>query len=287
MTIEFREDSQGRLRGLTATAPGGAVIGVVGESDSGTSDLLSLAAMKGCALVMTGEELARLDPLGRETLLQRLANLRRSGGVAFIASHEEDTLRTLSDEVWWLHEGKLAAKGDPAEVIGKYRTHIAHRLRTFGDGAAREIAPSMRRGDGRARIVSLETLGATGQPTMTWMSGEAVSVRVGVRFDAAVDDPVVGIMIRTRIGFEVYGTNTELEKLKLGPCAAGATLEITFAFRCEICPQEYTLTAASHDPDGVWHDWLEDAIAFSVQDTRYTAGVANLRASASFRRGAE
>jgi lipopolysaccharide transport system ATP-binding protein len=119
---------------------------------------------------------------------------------------------------------------------------------------------------------------------MTWMSGEAASVRIVVRFNAPVDDPVVGMMIRTRIGFEVFGTNTELEKLKLGPCATGETLEITFSFRCDLCPQEYTLTAASHDPDGVWHDWLEDAIAFSVQDTRYTAGVANLRAAATFRR---
>ena len=84
---------------------------------------------------------------------------------------------------------------------------------------------------------------------------------------------------------EVYGTNTELEKLRLGPCAAGEIREVTFAFKCELCPQEYSLTVASHDPDGVWHDWLEDAVAVAVHDTRYTAGVANLRAVATFRRG--
>jgi len=39
---------------------------------------------------------------------------------------------------------------------------------------------------------------------------------------------------------------------------------------------------ASHDPDGVWHEWLEDAVAFLVTDGRYTAGVANLRARVSF-----
>jgi len=99
-----------------------------------------------------------------------------------------------------------------------------------------------------------------------------------------VEDPVVGMMIRTRIGLNVYGTNTELEKLRLGPCAPGDALEISFGFRCELCPQEYTLTVASHDPDGVWHDWLEDALAFSVSDTRYTAGVANLRATARMQR---
>ncbi|MFN9084813.1 MAG: Wzt carbohydrate-binding domain-containing protein, partial [Acidobacteriota bacterium] len=73
-------------------------------------------------------------------------------------------------------------------------------------------------------------------------------------------------------------TNTELEHLPLGPVAAGQTLRLSFQFPCLLCPQEYTLTAASHDPNGVWHDWMEDALAFSVADSRYTAGVANLRA---------
>jgi lipopolysaccharide transport system ATP-binding protein len=35
---------------------------------------------------------------------------------------------------------------------------------------------------------------------------------------------------------------------------------------------------ASHDPDGTRHDWLEEAMSISVADSRYTAGVANLRA---------
>ena len=57
-----------------------------------------------------------------------------------------------------------------------------------------------------------------------------------MRFHEAVADPVIGIMIRTRIGLNVYGTNTELERLKLGPRAAGDTIAVTFAFRCELCP---------------------------------------------------
>jgi len=116
---------------------------------------------------------------------------------------------------------------------------------------------------------------------MVWRTGERAIVNVSVRFREAVPDPVVGIMIRTRIGLNVYGTNTELEQLRLGPVAAGTTLDLAFAFWCELCPGEYTLTVASHDPDGVWHDWLEDAVAFSVSDTRYTAGVANLHAQVS------
>ncbi len=281
MTIEFREETAGQLHGLTAIAPGGAVIGVVGEADCGAADLLAMAAHKGSALVMPAEELAKLDLLQRAALARQLANLRRAGEVVFLASHEEEALRLFSDEVWWLHEGRIAAKGDPETVLAAYRRHVAKRLRSLGEPASQDLSPSMRRGDGRAHILSLQTLGAAGETTMVWNSGEAVSIRTTVRFDAPVADPVVGIMIRTRIGMEVYGTNTELENLKIGPCAAGEIYEVTFAFRCELCPQEYSLTVASHDPDGVWHDWLEDAIAFSVQDSRYTAGVANLRATAT------
>jgi lipopolysaccharide transport system ATP-binding protein len=89
---------------------------------------------------------------------------------------------------------------------------------------------------------------------------------------------VIGILIRTRIGLNVYGTNTELENLHFGSVRAGEAVRVTYRFCCDLCSGDYTVTAASHDPDGVWHDWLEDAVAFAVADDRYTAGVANLRA---------
>ncbi len=140
------------------------------------------------------------------------------------------------------------------------------------------LNPTMRRGDQRARLIDIETLNEQNQPTSQWQSGAEVSIRVTVEFNFPMENPVVGIMIRTRIGMEVYGTNTELEGLRLGPVNAGVRRVITYAFCCELCPQEYTITAASHDPDGTWHDWMEDALAVKVVDTRYTAGVANLRA---------
>jgi lipopolysaccharide transport system ATP-binding protein len=175
----------------------------------------------------------------------------------------------------------LAGRGDPEEVLAGYRKHIADRLRAWGETAPLPLAPRWRRGDGRAEILGVELIGETGAPTAVWRSGELAVVKVRVRFKEAVADPVIGIMIRTRIGLNVYGTNTELERLQVGPCAAGEMRELTYAFRCELCPAQYSLTVASHDPNGVWHDWLEDAVSFAVSGDRYTAGVANLRATVS------
>jgi lipopolysaccharide transport system ATP-binding protein len=237
--------------------PKGAIIGVVGDPDAVPHDYT----------------LDNLD-LGARIRLQAEAEAkRREGGTVVVRSSDVTALRAFVDEVWWLQGGSVRAKGDPDEVL---RTYLRAELRA--STGAQRIPGAMRRGDGRARLLAIETLNERDEPVSVWHSGETARVRVSVRFDTEVADPVVGMMIRTRIGMEVYGTNTELERMKLGPCAAGDTRVVTFEFDCNLCPQFYTITAASHDPDGVWHDWMEDAVGFSVADSRYTAGVANLRA---------
>ena len=218
----------------------------------------------------------------RERAAVALDRLRRGGATILVSSHEEALLLRLCDEIWWLEEGKLAGRGDPAKSSPPIANTWPNGCALGAIRVSSPLSPRMRRGDGRAEVLSIATLGENGCATSVWRSGELAVVKVRVRFSQAVADPVVGMLIRTRIGLNVYGTNTELERLKLGPVEAGDTLEVAFAFRCELCPQEYTLTAASHDPDGVWHDWLEDAVAFSVSDSRYTAGVANLRAQVSW-----
>jgi lipopolysaccharide transport system ATP-binding protein len=305
MPLFFRQVHARPLIGIDAAAPDGSVIGVIGENGSGKTRLLRLATgidqpesgtierpdparllgpldmlnLAPAPLLSIDGTLAQHDALVRERAAVALERMRRGSSIILLVSHEEDLLLRLADEIWWLHEGRLAGRGDPQETLAGYRKHIAQRIRAWGALVNAPLSPRMRRGDGRAEIAAIQTIGEDSQPTMIWRSGELAVVNVRVRFHQAVEEPVIGIMIRTRVGLNVYGTNTELERLKLGPCASGDALEISFAFRCELCPGDYTLTAASHDPDGVWHDWLEDALAFSVTDDRYTAGVANLRAT--------
>ena len=304
MAIYLKDAELAPLAQCTVSAPDGAFIGIAGENGSGQTQLLRLVAGidpptlgtvqsdgpkrylgPGSALdfspvstLALDHALALYDPVVRAQARASIVRLRKTGATILMASHELDWMEQVCDEVWWLRQGRIEATGDPREVLDKFRHHAASRIRALGAGAS-PIAPSIRRGDGRAQLTALQLLGANGQPAAVLTAGEMARVKVDVEFkDHVVADPVVGIMIRTRIGFEVYGTNTELERLKLGPCEAGSKLAVTFEFRADLCPNEYTITAASHDPDGVWHDWMEDALAFTVADTRYTAGVANLRA---------
>jgi ABC-type methionine transport system ATPase subunit len=304
MAIDFRGVYFPPLRNLTVSAPNGAVIGIIGENGAGKGALLRLAS--GSARPESGEviangerrfigpldalqlspadilcmehSLAQHDALVRARALAEISRVRSGGGTVLIVSHELDLLQSMCDEIWWFANGALERRGDPREVLDAYRESIAEKVRAWGATLKNPMLPSMRRGDGRAEILSLETLDVEGHPTAVWTSGENAIVRVTVRYLDAVEEPVIGILIRTRIGMEVYGTNTELEKVSTGSCAADSRMRIEFAFRCDLCPGEYTITAASHDADGTAHDWLDDAVAISVADSRYTAGVANLRA---------
>ena len=310
MAIRFHEVQHPPLTDFSVFAPDAAIIGIIGEKGAGKGALLRLAAgleaprsgeviapsnrrligagdalnLSPVDILAIDQALSQHDALVRERLAFGLERLRRAGATILLATHEAGLIERLCDELWWLHEGRLAAQGDPRATLTRYRQHVTARVRQWGGTLGSALDVSQRRGDHRAEIVGLETLGADGKPTLVWNSGEPVSVRVTLRFLEAVQSPVIGIMIRTRIGFEVYGTNTELEKAPLGVCSAGDTLQVNFAFACNLCPRDYTLTAASHDPDGSAHDWLDDAVAFSVVDSRYTAGVANLRATVTVKR---
>jgi ABC-type nitrate/sulfonate/bicarbonate transport system ATPase subunit len=304
MSLEFRNAVLAPLSGISVVAPAGVIIGVIGEKGSGVTELLKLAGgsaqpesgevragperryvalgdslnLAPAAVVALDQALATQDAVVRARTLTGLDRLRRGGATILLASHEDGLLELMCDEVWWLDGGRIAAKGDTRETLAKYRRHVAERVRSWGETLPSRLAPVFRHGDGRAELMSIETLGAEGKPTIVWKSGEMVTVRATVRYNAAVDDPVIGLLIRTQVGFEVYGTNTEIERIKLGPRATGDTVTVTFSFLCDLCPRAYTLTLASHDPDGTVHDWLDDAIAVMVTDERPTAGVANLRA---------
>ena len=308
MAIEFRDVSLGPVILTAENVPDGAIVGLCGEDPVALTTILRLATgdvfpstgqvlsseprrylgpidalqLAPAGTVAIDHTLARFGGVVRARAQEGLERLRRGGASILLASQEPPLLAALCDEVWWIDQGRIAAKGDPRQVLEEYERHAAAAIRQWGATFQnRVLSPSMRRGDGRAEILQIETLDGQNHPVAAWQSGERAVVRVTVRFAQPVTDPVVGIMIRTRVGFEVFGTNSELEKLALGPAAAGEVRRVRFEFACDLCPQDYTLTAASHDPDGVWHDWMEDALAFTVTDSRYTAGVANLRARAS------
>jgi len=233
-------------------------------------------------ILIVDEALAVGDALFANRCVRKFEELRERKVTVLFVSHDLGLVKQLSDRVLLLLNGRIAAEGAPKDVINRYIGLVLARQRssTPQDGRVRA---SFRHGDGSSEILGVELLNSRREPVTSVASGEPVTVRVHCRFHQAKSDPMVGILVRTRIGTDVYGTNTRIEEVRLGDFQPGDELEVDFHIECWLTPQPYTLTVATQNTDGSSHDWLDDAIAFDVVDTRVAAGVANLRAKVEWR----
>jgi len=233
-------------------------------------------------ILIVDEALAVGDAVFANRCVRKFQELRERKITVLFVSHDLGLVKQLSDRAILLLNGRIEAEGAPKDVINRYIGLVLARQDSKGRKEDR-VRSSFRHGDGTSEIVSVEMLNSRGEPAESVASGEAVTVRVRSRFHQPKSDPMVGILIRTRIGMDVYGTNTRIEQAELGDFQAGDELEVDFRIECWLTPQEYTLTVATQNADGSSHDWLDDAVAFDVVDTRVAAGVANLRAKVEWR----
>jgi ABC-type polysaccharide/polyol phosphate transport system ATPase subunit len=236
-------------------------------------------------ILVVDEALAVGDAVFANRSVRKFEELRRRKVTVLFVSHDLSLVKQLSDRAIFLLNGRIAAEGEPRDVINRYIGMVLGRgdaapLRRNGEAGP---VASHRHGDGSSEILSIQIINRRGEPVISVASGEPVTVRVRCRFQQPKTDPMVGILIRTRIGMDVYGTNTQIEQTKLGDFQAGDELQVDFSFECWLTPQQYTLTAATQNPDGSSHDWLDDVVAFDVVDTRAAAGVSNLRAKVTWR----
>jgi ABC-type polysaccharide/polyol phosphate transport system ATPase subunit len=233
-------------------------------------------------ILIVDEALAVGDAVFANRCVRKFQELRERKITVLFVSHDLGLVKQLSDRAILLLNGRIAAEGAPNDVINRYIGLVLAKEESKSKKDDR-IHASFRHGDGSSEILSVEILNARGEPATAVTGGEPITVRVRSRFHQATSDPMVGILIRTRIGMDVYGTNTRLERVRLGDFQPDDELEVDFAVECWLTPQQYTLTVATQNADGTSHDWLDDAVAFDVVDTRAAAGVANLRAQVKWR----
>ena len=238
-------------------------------------------------ILVVDEALAVGDAVFANRCVRKFQELRERKITVLFVSHDLALVKQLSDRALLLVEGRVRAHGEPSEVINQYVGLVLERQRADREPAEQaRLRAGYRHGDRTSEIVDVQLIGANGSPAKVLASGETVRVRVRAIFHDAKSDLMVGLLIRNRIGIEVYGTNTGVEQVVLGTFGPGDELELEFAFECWLAPQQYTLTVAAQSKDGCSHDWLDDVLAFEVADARALAGVANLRARVTWEKKA-
>jgi len=234
-------------------------------------------------ILVVDEALAVGDAVFANRCVRKFEELRERKITVLFVSHDLGLVKQLSHRAILLVGGHIHAQGEPNQVINQYIGLVLEKQRAEVEPRSK-LTAGFRHGDLTSEVLEVQLLGEHGEPVRAVSSGEALRVRVRCVFHQAKADPMVGILIRNRIGMDVYGTNTRVEQVGLGEFEVGDELELEFRFDCWLAPQQYTLTVATQNADGSSHDWLDDVLAFELVDARALAGVANLRAQIAWQK---
>jgi ABC-type polysaccharide/polyol phosphate transport system ATPase subunit len=250
-------------------------------------------------ILIIDEALAVGDAVFQHRCMRRIREMQESGMTILFVSHDPNAIRALCSRAVLLHAGCVQVLGKPTDVLSRYQKLIMAREDAYEAGqpatpeaisiaaedeGGPEISYDYRHGDGSAKVLRVDLLNAAHKRIEFVESGEAVLVRLRVRFHAEVEGPVFGFLLRNRHGIHLYGTNTELQQLNFGLVQRGEVVEVTFAFNCWLAPDTYSATVAVHSADGISFDWLDGVLFFQVMSAVSMEGVANLNATATTRR---
>jgi len=233
-------------------------------------------------VLIVDEALAVGDAIFASRCVQKFEELRRKNVTVFLVSHDLGLIKRLADRAAFMLDGRIVMQGTPKDAVNQYVGFVLDRERAGSERTAGRLdeplseKTSFRHGDGASRITDVSILNAAGESCRVFRPGEAMVLRVRAAFLKAVSNPVIGILIRNRIGMDIFGTNTRLERAELGDFEPGEEIEVEFELDCLLSRQEYTLTVAVQYWNGLSQDWLDDVLDFRVEDTKDVAGVLNL-----------
>lgn len=237
-------------------------------------------------ILIVDEALAVGDAVFSNRCIRKFEEFRAKGVTILFVSHDLGLVKQLADRAWFLHRGELIATGNPSDVVNRYIGMVLAPETAVETGAAEPDEArthSFRHGDGKSVIERVELLDEAGRGTRLVSAGGRVRVRVTIRFEESVEEPMVGILIRNRNGIDVFGINTRVAGETIPSASAGSVLQCEFALVCRLPRNEYTLTAASQNPDGSSQDWRDDLLSFTVANPRDIAGLVELETDISYR----
>ncbi len=240
-------------------------------------------------VLIVDEALAVGDAIFASRCVQKFEELRKKNVTVLLVSHDLGLIKRLADRAAFMLDGKVVMQGAPKDAVKQYVGFVLDRERASQERSAGLLQESVaagsiskkssfRHGDGASRVTDVQILAGSGETCRAFRPGESIILRIRATFQNSVSNPVVGILIRNRIGMDIFGTNTRLEGAELGDFEPGEEIEVEFEIDCLLSRQEYTLTVAVQYWNGLSQDWLDDVLDFRVEDTKDVAGVLNLNA---------
>ena len=238
-------------------------------------------------VLLVDEVLAVGDEAFTHKCLDKFGELHRRGKTVLIVTHSLGLVERLCDDAVWLDAGEKQMQGDPKRVVGAYLTAVEEtekqQLAATTSKAVQGASPNpstdnmFRATEGRwgsreIEITSVELVGPDDQPSFVFHSGDAVTIRLGVRAPQPATDFVFGVSVFNADGVCCFGTNTDIENMTSERLDGDA--KATFAIdRLDLVEGTYKLDVAVHRRDGAPYDYHRQLYTFRVKSRTHDVGV--------------
>jgi len=256
-------------------------------------------------ILVIDEALSVGDAFFVQKCMRFLRKFMETGTVLFV-SHDTGAVLNLCNTAIWLHEGAVKAIGVPKEITERYLEKLYEDQQGNSVGPCAEIKDDHSRmaapvrdmrldfinqtqfrndielfafspdapgfGLGGVQIIDVKLQDKAGNPLAWLVGGEPVRLVIQCQAHKAVSSPVVGFMVKDRLGQVIFADNTYLSYASRPlHVSAGSAFQASFEFLMPIMPLgDYTISVAVAEgtqAEHVQHHWIHDALAFKVHSS--------------------
>lgn len=269
-------------------------------------------------ILVVDEALAVGDALFQKRCYERIAALIARGTTLLFVSHDEESVRTLTNRAVLMREGRITCVGSSADVLLEYRrqlheqekAHLGATARKLADRAAVPVSVSLEPsaharsfGDLEAQILEVDVLNENGEPQTAFHPTDLVRVRVKAVAHQSLQGLSLALRVRNKQGVKIYswGTLNQDGSIMSGRSegaifwnrrfTAGEEFTVEFEWTCRLGTNLYEIQVALtlegkpyYSEQRVLH-WRDEAAFFSVSQeipAYHFGGVADLKMRAKW-----
>ncbi|WP_286978723.1 ABC transporter ATP-binding protein [Pseudomonas sp.] len=194
-------------------------------------------------ILIVDEALAVGDALFQKRCFQRIEKLTSDGTTLLFVSHDQESVRTLTNRALLLNKGRSASWGLSSDVILQYRKLLHEEESAYLSGLARELtdrantssftkphsselvrdfqassstkassqgARSRRLsfGDGGVKIDKVEILNEEDVPCLVFSPGERIRIKVSCVSSVSISKLNIAVRLRNKEGVKIYSWGT-------------------------------------------------------------------------------
>jgi lipopolysaccharide transport system ATP-binding protein len=229
-------------------------------------------------ILIVDEALSVGDTYFQHKSFDRIRKFRDQGTTLLFVSHNPGAIKSLCNRAILLDGGIAVRDGEPDTVLDYYNAVVARQQADNEIQQAELIAGKKmtRSGNGQVAIESVELM-ENNITVRAVRSGAQTVIQVRLVCQTQVDDLTVGILIRDRLGNDVFGTNTYHLNTSPGSLWPGERRCVDFVIdTLSLGPGSYSLSVALHRGDAHTagnYDWWDMAVVFQVVPGSHPRGV--------------